>query len=72
MLFGAEDTVSGIAKTRDDIALIIQVIVHSCSVNIHIRMRFGQSFEPLWCAYQVEAANLTTAVSLKNVNDCNK
>ena len=35
-LLGAEDPVAGIAQTGDDVALLIQVIVQSTGIDIHV------------------------------------
>ena len=38
LLFGAEDTVAGVAETGDDIAVFVQLFVHGAAVDIHIGM----------------------------------
>ena len=35
-LLGAEDPVAGVAQTGDDVALLIQVIVQSTGIDIHV------------------------------------
>ena len=38
-LLGAENAVPGIAETRDDIAVFIEVIINGGGIDIHIRVR---------------------------------
>ena len=37
-LLCAENTVAGIAQTRNDIALFVQAFVHAAAVDVHVRM----------------------------------
>ena len=37
-LLGAEDAIAGVAQTGDNIAVLVEMIVERCDVDVHIRM----------------------------------
>ena len=42
MLLGAEDAVAGIAQAGNDVAVLVQVIVHRTHIDVHIGMNLLQ------------------------------
>ena len=63
-LLGSEDTVAGIAETRNDVPVFIQMRVDGGRVDVHIGvggLHLGESF---WGAHKVKTANLLAAMAL--------
>ena len=51
LLLGAEDTVARIAKARDNITMVVELLVHSGNKNIHVGMIFLHTFHALGGTY---------------------
>ena len=51
-LLGAEDPVAGIAQTGDDVALLIQVIVQSTGIDIHVGVLLLQELDALGSGHE--------------------
>ena len=67
VLFRTEDTVAGIAQTRNDIALIIQGIVEGCDVDADVGMVGIDLLDALGSRYQAHELNVLDALSLSRV-----
>ncbi len=46
-LLGAEDTVTGVAQTGDDVAVLVQVVILCTEVDVHIRVCLVQGLDAL-------------------------
>ena len=46
-LLRAEDTVTGIAQTGDDVAVIVQLLVQCADIDVHIGVGLMQSLQTL-------------------------
>ena len=47
-LFGAEDTVSAVTQTRNDVLVVVELFIQSSTVNLYVRMCFGQCVQTFW------------------------
>ena len=52
MLLGAEDAVAGIAQAGNDVAVLVQVIVHRTHIDVHIGMNLLQVLNAFRGSYQ--------------------
>ena len=57
-LFGAKNSVAGIAQTRNDICVFVQAAVSRGNVDVYIRMRFLQNFDAFRCGDQAQEARI--------------
>ena len=68
VLFRAEDTVAGIAKTGNDIALIIQGIVEGGHIDANVRMVGVDFLNALRSGYQTHKLNVLDTLILEQGN----
>ena len=72
VLSGSENAVPGIAKTGNNIALRIEVIINGSGVDIHIGMRRLHLGDAFRSADKVEAAYLAATVALQQLDGRDK
>jgi hypothetical protein len=47
LLFGAEQSVAGVAETGYDVTVLVELLVKRRAVDMHVRMSGRDGFEPL-------------------------
>ena len=70
ILLCAEDTVAGIAQTGYDVSVVVQLLVQSGHVNVHIGVRLLHRSHTLGCADDVHHHDALAAVLLQKINGC--
>lgn len=56
-LFGAENAVAGVAETRHDVSVVVELFVDRGAVDFNVRMFAVEAFNAFRCGNQVNAFN---------------
>ena len=61
ILFGAEEAIARVAQTRNDVAMLVQVVVHTRDVDVHVRMVFLHPLDAFRRCNQVDQTDVTAS-----------
>ena len=72
ILFGAEEAVARVAQTRNDIAVLVQVVVHARDVDVHVRMVFLHPLDAFRRCNQVNQTDVTASALFDEADGCGR
>ena len=70
VLFGSEDTVTGVAKTRADVCVIVQFTIKMSTVDLYIRMSFVKAFQSFRCCNDAHKFDIFSTLFLNEIDRC--
>lgn len=71
ILFGAENSISRVTKSRTNISSLIQLSVQMTNINLHIRMNLMKSLQSLRSRNHKHTLNALAAMFLNEIHSCN-
>ena len=69
-LLGAEDPVAGVTQARDDVGMVVQLLVAGSDVDIHVGMGLLDSGDALRTADDIHHDDVSAAMLLQEINGC--
>ena len=64
-LFCTKQSVASIAKTRQNVAVLVKLSVLCCAVDLYVRVSIVQCFDSFWCSDDVHTLDVFYAFSFK-------
>ena len=67
-LFRSEDAVTGVAEAREDVAVVVELTVNSCNIDINIRMLLLHQLDSFRSSNQTHQSDVLASLLLDKVN----